>query len=332
MLSLAASTVVALGKSADIEICQVLAHGGAICAPPKAEVAAVATVTLDAVPAIARAWKPVLSPLGYSVRITGVFCHSTPKVTFTSTGPHTCELGDLLVVVDEMAGVFPNWAIQDRRAVLVQAKVAKSRQMSIHGSALHQLDLYRNWHSFTVATKGYDARPRDFTASLQPGHAHESGRYGGIDLGTPKDWMQVLPVASPMSLSGGVLLGQFMAEMLGASSGREAIAGGADDWSFTVDELLRVTAVAAFTHVPSLGPGKSHGRGQSAFVLFGAPFGDIGQEIAWLDDEEEEADNELAVVFAPDGPPPPRGFGDEPRPEGPVSTIHIQVTRSELEG
>lgn len=68
--------------------------------PPTGEVGFVAAIVLGAVPAIATAWRPLLRPFGYSIALTGVFCHQTPRASFTDDRGNNavCELADLLVV------------------------------------------------------------------------------------------------------------------------------------------------------------------------------------------------------------------------------------------
>ncbi|TPN49123.1 hypothetical protein [Mesorhizobium sp. B1-1-7] len=68
--------------------------------------------------------------------------------------------------------------------------------------------------------------------------------YGGIDLAsTPAIWGQWLVSQTNPCFIAKADLGIFLAGMAvgGTQYGRQAISGGSDDWSFTVDELLRVT-------------------------------------------------------------------------------------------
>jgi hypothetical protein len=72
--------------------------------------------------------------------------------------------------------------------------------------------------------------------------------------------------AATMVFGSGTQLSYFLSEMVAGSSafGREAISGGADDWSSTIDELLSVTASQSVTLTASLGLGGSRPRGESA--------------------------------------------------------------------
>ncbi len=72
-------------------------------------------------------WSPVLRRHGIALRVTGVFCHQTPKAHYIHPvgGPKSPELGDLLVV-HEHRNMLPSGQIEtSRRAVLVQAKMAR---------------------------------------------------------------------------------------------------------------------------------------------------------------------------------------------------------------
>jgi hypothetical protein len=109
--------------------------------PPKGEVGAVAAILLCGVTAIAGQWSPLFKQHGYSAAFAGVFCHAAPQVEFTDSQGNTrpCELGDILFVIDEFdpfgAGLI------DRRACLVQAKLASGTIAIASGGPWRQLDL-----------------------------------------------------------------------------------------------------------------------------------------------------------------------------------------------
>ena len=100
-------------------------------------------------------------------------------------------------------------------------------------------------------------------------------------------------------------LGIFLAGMAvgGTQYGREAIVGGADDWSFTVDELLRVTGGK-----PILKRTPHVFRGNQATAGF------IVDTTVGLDT--------TAGFDGVGGPLSPEGEGLE-WPEGPMSTVHF---------
>ncbi len=45
---------------------------------------------------LGKRWDATLSPLGISVEVGGVYCHQSPKVTYTGMQGKSCEIGDLL--------------------------------------------------------------------------------------------------------------------------------------------------------------------------------------------------------------------------------------------
>jgi hypothetical protein len=128
-----------LTKSADAAIIKVLTNGGARTSKPSGEVSAVRTLTLDGFDEIAASWSPILNAYGLRIKLRAVFCHSRPHVTFPQV-PHPnykkapavrrCELADLLIVMDH---IDPFRQIDDRRAVLVQAKILKAGSLALSG-------------------------------------------------------------------------------------------------------------------------------------------------------------------------------------------------------
>jgi hypothetical protein len=167
-----------LERAANNAIRPVLSSGApGIVAVPTAEVGFIAAVVLGGVPAVAAAWGAILNSVGLRLSLVGVFCHQSPMVRFRSGGTnHQCELADLPIVVDDITGA----SIVDRRAVLVQAKMTTAPGLvTIAGTSTVQLDLYSNWHAFTLPT-GFSPKPRDFHVCPLPGSSFENGRYGAI--------------------------------------------------------------------------------------------------------------------------------------------------------
>jgi len=307
-----------LASAADAAIGPILRAGGVPGqGVPNNEIDFVAAAVLGGVPAVASAWQPILAQHGIQLSITGVFCHGSPMVEFTdaANSVRRCELGDLLIVVDEITGRV----ISDRRAVLVQAKMASSSgAVAIQGTARVQLELYRTWPIFRFIPAQYAPKLRDFHACAFSGKTVDDGRYGVIDKhGKPPDWYQVAPGSSPMSTAGTPLLGSYMAKMSEPpppSAGRNAIAGGADDWSFTLDELLSITAARTFGLV-TVG-GRRFARGRTALTSIHPLHGDTSADFGWM-------------IIAGD---PPSGSGEtRPPSEAPregISTIRIVLSHS----
>jgi hypothetical protein len=277
---------------------------------PAGEVAAVKAIVLDGFAEAAAEWTRLLAPYGYHLELRPVFVHSRPHVAFTKTDgkPGRCELADLLLVVDFQP---PGGGRPDRRAVLIQAKLAKNGSIRLRRKEWVQFELLSRWPSFTFATPGYDPRARDLIAANSPGSHEVTGEYGAIQLGVAlPSWTQLL-VSPPDRFSGECDLGQFLATMAFGRGlcGREAEPGGRDDWSFTVDELLRVTAVLPIVK------SASHLRGQSYGVGF-------LQVLEFSGGEPATAGGRSAFAGG-GGDEPPADHGEEPWPDGPISTVQL---------
>lgn len=289
-------------------IATVLAHGGTHTRPPVGEVTAVRTMVLDGFNEIAARWSPILKSAGYRIDLRTVFCHSRPHVTFTAV-PHPnyqggsvsrrCELADMLIVIDH---VDPSRNIDERRAVLVQAKLLKGGAVKPSGQEWVQHELLGWLPAFTFVDTGYDPRSRDLKGTPPVGSAAYSAEYGGIDLqAQPPVWRHELTQTTAPWFHSAVPLADFLAEMATGNSnfGREAVRGGLDDWSFTVDELLRVTAALPVTMKSSVLRGNDNVVGFVADTSLLAASG--GGWDAYVEGDVSEW------------------------PEGAISTIHVNI-------
>lgn len=307
---LPSTLAMSLQTAADVAISKVLAHGGAHSRPPNGEVSAVRTMTLDGFAEIAASWSPILKSAGYRIDLRAVFCHSRPHVTFAPVPhpkhpggkvPRRCELADLLIVIDH---VDPFQKIDDRRAVLVQAKLLKGGAVKPTGAEWVQHELLSWLPVFTFVDACYDQRNRDLNGTPLVGSPILSAEYGGIDLkSSPPVWRHELTQTTAPWFSSPIPLADFLAHMAtgGFDCGRDAVRGGSDDWSFTVDELLRVTAARPITRKKS-----SVLRGNENVVGFLADTSPLfsSGDGGWDDYIE----------------------GDVPEwPEGPISTIHMSI-------
>lgn len=235
-----------LAKAAEAAVTDVLERGGPRTPRPRGEVSAVRALTLDGFDAIAAAWEPLLRPTFHRIELTAIFTHSRPHVCFKpvryTQGTGRCELADLLIVLDHQDY---GGRIDGRRAVLVQAKRHKKGGIKLSGSDWTQHELLLDLPRFTFADPGYSSRPRELGGSPLVGDPRFTAEYGGVEIDlAPRSWSHWLPTA-PNLLESQIAIGEylaFMATVGDGNCGREAKPGGNDDWSFTVDELLRVTA------------------------------------------------------------------------------------------
>jgi hypothetical protein len=307
---LAQSLTSSLADAADAAISGVLRNGGARTPRPTGEVTAVRTMTLDGFDEIAVRWSPILKSAGYCISLRTVFCHSRPHVTFAPVPhpkhpggkiPRRCELADLLIVIDH---IDPIQGIDDRRAVLIQAKLLKGRAIKPSGAEWVQHELLGWLPTFTFVDASYDKRRRDFSGYPLLGSPVHSAEYGGIDLkAQPPVWRQELTQNTAPWFNSPIALANYLAKMATGCHGcsREAARGGLDDWSFTVDELLNVTGARPITKKDSV-----FVRGNDnlvGFVSDTSPVSSSGDG-GWIGFTE----------------------GGEPDwPQGPISTVHTVI-------
>ena len=204
-----------------------------------------------------------------------------------------------------------------RLAALIQAKMAAfggGVALTSQGD-LNQFDLLSRWPPFSMPAT-FAPGHRDFSTCTHPGSTLDCGRYGLIDKQPNPDWRQQAP-ANPVPPAGD-RLGTFLAQMLETGQvgyGREAT-GLSDDWSRTVDELIRVTGGTTFSYVNGLGQQRPF-RGSSAIALVvdTSPHDRLGRGI-WFDAEPPFGD----------GPEQPA----ERDAEG-ISLVHIGIVDKEDE-
>jgi hypothetical protein len=298
-----------LAKAADSAIINVLSHGGARASKPSGEVSAVRALILDGFDEIAAAWSPALKAYGLRISLRAVFCHSRPHVTFPQV-PHPkygkppavrrCELADLLIVVDH---IDPTKKIDDRRVVLVQAKILKGGSLVLSGSEWIQHELLGWLPPFNFIDPAYHPRSRNLKRTPTIGSPGYTAEYGGIDLNTsPPAWHQWLTATTTPWFTSAAPLATYLAGMVTGITcyGRDAVRNGPDDWSFTVDELLRVTAARPITRKSGVLRGNDN---VARFIADTSP-----QVISYVGGGDGYIE------------------GDVPGwPEGPLSTVHMVI-------
>jgi hypothetical protein len=296
---------------ADLVVEKVLAYGGMQTPRPTGEVSAVETLTRDGFAAIAKAWGPVVSTLSYRLDLHAVFVHSRPQVRWTRSDGTAgrCELADLLVIVDHKGQGYQ----EARRAVLIQSKLLKRGQIKLRGKEWVQFELLSQWPRFTFVTPGCAPNSRDLQDESVCNSARNTGEYSGMDLRS-KPPLCIQELLGPgRTTVGRISLGALLAGMVRGDdqTGRQAHIGGSDDWSVTVDELLRVTAALPITIASGVPRGHSHSLGM--FVAQ-ASYGMMPSLSAAATERE---------------PPPPEFDLSEDDPDGPISTVRLTFTSSE---
>ncbi|MFC4487241.1 hypothetical protein [Tepidiphilus baoligensis] len=95
---------------------------------------------------IANALHKVIKPHGISLKVSSVFCHQKPIVSFDKSNNETCacEIGDVLI-----AHIHNDGKYQKKMALLLQAKMVENIPFYIDKLNNPQYYLYHHWPIFT---------------------------------------------------------------------------------------------------------------------------------------------------------------------------------------
>lgn len=250
MLNLTHVDAARLHRTVDDAVTDGLAGRGLLPRIPQSEDEAVLAVCAT-LGSFKHRWNAVLAPYGAKVTMRGAFIHHTPQVEFTDANgvKAPCELGDLLLLVDDLRRGH-----RSRHAVITQAKLTTGTRIVLHGNKeWRQLDLNMRWPPFTFKPRDYDpTKTRDFRhPAAPPGHVSLSSAYGGIDIAAGI-WEQITPSAA-MGLGTGTSLADTVVGMVEGRAGRAAHlpprGGGPcpDDWS----EVVRLLMARSFRRTTS---------------------------------------------------------------------------------
>ena len=249
-------------------------------------------MTTEGIKELAKQWSPILSPHGIALRITGVYCHQTPKAHYDhpTDGPKSPELGDLLVVHEHKVTGPDGHVETTRRAVIVQAKMVDQGVPRFGKVDRYQEYLYEHWPDFEL--KGRGLRGTKFLSGQRNFRPNtDTGRYGLIEQGLHarhklmichycccSPWTYSEP-RQPVRTAGGEDAGAFIANMLydtNWSRGRSAAipskplvlstCSPSNHFDVTVEELLTLTAAKTLNskHKPHI-RGR---RGQTILTCF----------------------------------------------------------------
>ena len=223
-------------------------------------------MTTEGIRELGTQWSPILRSKGLSLRLTGVFCHQTPKAHYFHPvdGPKAPELGDLLIV-HEHKNAHPGGTVEiTRRAVLVQAKMVNEGVPSGGKVDQYQEYLYERWPDFELkgrgpGTVGFIPGQRNFRPGIDPGrygliekNPHAGHKAVAIPYCCGFPWTYSEP-RKPVRSAGGEDAGAFIANMLydtGWLRGRVALIpptplalASGNHFDVTVEELLTLTAM-----------------------------------------------------------------------------------------
>lgn len=195
--------------------------------------------------------------------------------------------------------------IDEQRAVLVQAKMLNGGVVKPSGKEWVQHELLAWLPVFTFIDASYDLRSRNFLGMPLVGSPMCTAEYGGIDLkSSSPEWRHELTQKAAPWFNSPVSIGNYIAGMVtgNIACSREAVRGGLDDWSFTVDELLRVTAACPITKSSGVARGNDNVIGLIVDT----------SSLAIADDGGGDGDSvELDLLEWPDGP---------------ISTVHLTLS------
>jgi hypothetical protein len=274
----------------------------------------------------------LFAPLGRDVRVGGVFCHQTPRVSFRYRDSGTwkegaCELGDLLLVVH-----YREPWLEELNALLMQFKVGGFPK---EDPSDDQWRLYSEWPPFA-----WDFDPH-YRRSPRPQGPHAGAIHAAIyddgrpPYGRPAD-EKIQPRQLASLLNGTALLfgGR---SFKGRRLARAEAHGG---WSEVIWDLIEVTATRLANRARSGAQGAPRGEGLLPVLpLAGEPpavFNDALRDACAGDRELVHSIWERAVRFDADEPPPeaPTPFDEDESDddEGGVSVLAVEIGRQPAAG
>lgn len=133
--------------------------------------------------------------------------------------------------------------------------------LTLAGTEWVQHELLAWLPPFKFVDHGYDSRSRNLSGTPPVGLPAHTAEYGGIDLNSASPtWRHELTQMTAPWFNSPVPLASYLAGMATGylAYSRVAVRGGSDDWSFTVDELLRVTAKRPITRQSSVARGNAN--------------------------------------------------------------------------
>lgn len=134
----------------------------------------VASIVTETSQRLYSAWSKLFNEIGIDLSICSVYCHQTPKVTFSGMRRSSCELGDLLFIRRHV-GHRHNYY---QHALLYQVKASSSQPYKIKSSDSDQLELYLKWPEFTYCQSGpLNGQIRN----IEPKKSHTGAEYLIID-------------------------------------------------------------------------------------------------------------------------------------------------------
>ncbi len=133
----------------------------------------VAGLVLESTKILIDAWGEIFERNKIQFSLLSVYCHQSPKVSYSST-QKSCELGDILFVHihrDSRNNYYNN-------SLLYQVKLSSKQPYRIPQKEYHQLSLYLKWPDFQYISSGRLNRQK---RSVNPKIFHPGAQYLLID-------------------------------------------------------------------------------------------------------------------------------------------------------
>jgi hypothetical protein len=211
----------------------------------------VASLVINGTGMLEAGWRHLLRP--YQVRVTGIYCHQTPKVSFSGMSHRSCELGDLLwchVHTDRQG-------VSIRNAMLCQVKRSSRQPYKILSKESDQMRLYSSWPEFAyVHSSSISGQKRH----IRPAAPRKGAQYLLIDDRPPEQ-----PEAGLLGIPGTYAIGSciaqnplvdysdlgselvgFMELLSGDPFDDMATASAETGWSRVIWDLLHMSVTKAF--------------------------------------------------------------------------------------
>jgi hypothetical protein len=203
-------------------------------------------------------WSQILNNFGINFKVSGIYCHQTPKVQFDNMNKSSCELGDLIWCFfhrDKFGNTL-------RNAILFQAKCSSLQPLKINSDEKDQLDLYSKWPEFKYISSG---KLNGQIRHVKPSAPRQGAQYLIIDdrpAEIPESGLLGLPNTYPIGCciaqnplidhtDLGLELLNFISLTTGSAFDKWDIAENETDWSRTIWDLIHSSTEKAFRRARS---------------------------------------------------------------------------------
>lgn len=280
---------------------------------------------------------------GISITAGGIFVHGRPTVyssSFPKTKPRSVEIGDLLLLRNDLV----NGRLQERRAILLQAK--KAKKIPTKPDNDNQYHLYSTWPSFeySLATSSLKGQRRHITGTdlcdaskyliISESANGLSGRASPCSCtfipGSPNP--NCLSVTAHPSLPLLSHYACFVGDVFGFVIGNTGkvfqtpVPSGSIGWDKVIEDLTTITAMAGTKWMQPPAAGGQGKRGVGVFQMCQVSGGFHDQSNFPAQFVTKVRESELSSDQPPEYPDERQFQGDE---DGGISILEFTVSRGE---